>query len=122
MEHSSLVAFLKGTVAPERFGDQIAGEVAACNGAFRSGGVGYIAITDGPLTVVTRDHAKCLLQAIADGRLTFEAANYTADCLIMSDDFEFADDAVRGAIYFIEDDSIAPTVDEVRTAVERLSR
>jgi len=76
---------------------------------------------DGPLTIVTRDHAKRLLEAVADERLTFEVANYTADCIIMSDDFQFADGAVNEAIYFVEDDSIAPTVEEVRTAIERLA-
>jgi hypothetical protein len=40
----------------------------------------------------------------------------------MSDDFEFADDAVNEAIYFIEDDSIAPTVEETRSAIGRLTR
>jgi len=120
MEHSSLVAFLEGKVSPEQFGDVVAAEVAACNEAFRAGEAGYIVITDGPSTVVTRDHAKLLLEALADGRLAFEAANYTADCIIMSDDFEFADDAVKEAIYFVEDDSIAPSTEEVRTAVERL--
>ena len=39
----------------------------------------------------------------------------------MSDDFQFADGAVNEAIYFVEDDSIAPTVEEVRTAIERLA-
>jgi hypothetical protein len=38
----------------------------------------------------------------------------------MSDDFEFADDAVKEAIYFVEDDSIPPTVEEVRAATQRL--
>jgi hypothetical protein len=46
---------------------------------------------------------------------------YSADCVIMSDDFEFADDAVNEAIYFVEDNSVAPTVEEVRTAIDRLT-
>ncbi len=121
MEHSSLVAFLEGRVPPEQFGDEVATEVAGCNEAFRAGEVGYIVITDGPPTVITRDHAKLLLEALRDDRLAFEVANYTADCIIMSDDFEFADDAVKQAIYFVEDDSVAPTTEEVRTAIERLT-
>ncbi len=120
MEHSSLVAFLEGKLTPERFSEEIVEEAAACNEALRSDGVGYISISDGPRTVVTREHAKRLLQVIADGTLPFEAANYAADCIIMSDDFEFADDAVNEAIYFVEDDSVAPTVEEVRSAIKRL--
>src|SRR5689334_14207540 len=104
MEHSSLVAFLEGNLTPEQFGEEIGDEVTACNEALRSGGVGYIKISDGPVTVVTRDHARRLLEAVADNRLSFELANYAADCIIMSDDFEFVDDAVKEAIYFVEDD------------------
>lgn len=122
MEHAKLVAFLEGKLAPEQFGDEVGEEVSACNEAFRTEGLGHIVVSDGPLTIVTRDHAKRLLEAIADERLTFDIANYAADCIIMNDDFEFADDAVKEAIYFAEDDSIAPTVEEVRTAIERLSR
>ena len=120
MDHSSLVAFLEGQLTPEQFGENAIAEVAACNESFHSDGVGYIVISDGPRIVVTRDHAKRLLEAIADERLPFEAANYAADCIIMSDDFEFADDAVKEAVYFVEDDSVAPTVGEVRNAIERL--
>jgi hypothetical protein len=121
MEHSSLVAFLNGNLTPEQFSDEVRDEVTACNEAFRSGNPGYIVVTDGPLTIVTRDHARRFLEAIADERLPFELANYSADCIIMSDDFEFADDAVNEAIYFVEDDSVAPTVEEVRTAIDRLT-
>ncbi|HVR90963.1 MAG TPA: hypothetical protein VHG29_07710 [Novosphingobium sp.] len=121
MEHASLVAFLEGTLPPEQLSAEVGEEVSACNEAFRSGGIGYIAVTDGPRTIVNRDHAKRLLEAVADQRLTFEVANYAADCIIMSDDFEFADDAVNEAIYFVEDDSVVPTVAEVRTAIQRLA-
>lgn len=120
MEHASLVAFLEGRLAPEKFGDEVGNEVKACNEAFHSGGHGHIIITDGASTVVTRDHAKRLLEAMVEEQLAFEIANYVADCIIMSDDFEFADDAVKDAIYFVEDDSIAPTLDEVRTAIRHL--
>ena len=120
MEHASLVAFLEGRLAPERFGDEVADEVKACNEAFNSGDHGQIIITDGVTIVVTYAHAKRLLEAVAEERLAFEIANYAADCIIMSDDFEFADDAVKDAIYFVEDDSIAPTLDEVRAAIRHL--
>jgi hypothetical protein len=121
MEHASLVAFLDGDLSPEDFGNEIAAEVDACEQGFRSGGgVGHIIVTDGPETIVTREHAGRLLKALADDRLPFMSANYTADCLVMSDDFEFADDAVAEAIDFVADDSRPPTPDETETALAHL--
>lgn len=120
MEHASLVAFLNGDLSPADFGSEIAAEVDACEQGFRSGGVGYIMVTDGPETTVTGEHAKRLLQALADGRLPFLSANYTADCLVMSDDFTFADDAVTEAIAFVADDSRPPTLDETQAALAQL--
>lgn len=52
--------------------------------------------------------------------MPFELANYVADCIIMSDDFNFADNAVREAIYFVEDDSRPPTRDETLRALTLL--
>lgn len=112
MEHSSLVEFLAGTLSPEALALNITAEVTACNEAFQAGEKGYIVITKGPSFEVTRDGARRLLNAVADERLPFELANYVADCIIMSDDFDFADEAVRDAIYFIADDSRPPTRDE----------
>jgi hypothetical protein len=77
-------------------------------------------VTDGPSTVVTREHAKRLLTAVANGSLHFELANYVADGLIMSDDFEFEDSAVNEAVFFLEDDSRPPTVEEVEAARSQL--
>lgn len=121
MEHSSLVAFLNGIRSPERFAIEIAEEVAACEQGFRNGGIGYIIVTDGPQTMVTREHATRILKALAEDRLPFDAANYTADCIIMSDDFEFVDDAVGEAIHFVADDSRPPTPEETKTALARLT-
>lgn len=69
---------------------------------------------------MTRTHARRLLAAVADGLLSFELANYVADALIMSDDFDFEDDAVSDAIFFLEDDSRPPTHEEVTDALSRL--
>lgn len=121
MEHASLVAFLNGDLSPETFGIEIAAEVAACEQGFRSGGVGHIIVTDGPETVVTREHAERLLQALADERLPFLSANYTADCLVMSDDFDFADDAVAEAVHWVADDSRPPTSEEAKAALAQLA-
>ena len=121
MEHASLVAFLKGDLSPEAFGSEIAVEVDACELAFRSGGVGHIIVTHGPDTAVTREHARRILQALADDRLPFLSANYTADCLVMSHDFEFADDAVRDAVHFVADDSRPPTPEETEAALAQLN-
>ena len=120
MEHASLVAFLNGDLSPDDFGSEIEEEVDACEQGIRSGGVGHIIVTDGPETMVTREHARRLLQALADGRLSFRSANYAADCVVMSDDFEFADDAVTEAVHFVADDSRPPTRDETRAALAQL--
>lgn len=120
MNHASLVAFLSGDLSPEDFGREIAAEADACEQGFRSGGVGHIIVTDGPLSVITRDHVRWLLQALADERLSFLSANYTADCLMMSDDFEPADHSVAEAVNFVADDSRAPTMEEIRAALKGL--
>ncbi len=120
MEYASLVGFLTGSLSPEVLSNEVATEVAACNTAFQAGENGYIVITDGPRFAVTRDGAKRLLQAVSDGRLSFEIANYLADCIIMSDDFDFADDVSRDAIWFVEDDSRPPTREETIGALQLL--
>jgi hypothetical protein len=112
---------LNGELSPEDFGNEIAAEVHACEQGFRAGGVGHIIVTDGPATVVTREHARRLLQALAKDRLPFLSTNYTADCLVMSDDFDFADDAVRDAVHFVADDSRAPTAEETEAALAQLN-
>jgi hypothetical protein len=111
---------LTGTLSPEKLADEITAEVTACNSAFRAGENGYIVITDGTSFEVTRDGARRLLAAVAEDRLLFELANYVADCIIISDDFDFADDAVRDAVHFVEDDSRPPTRDETIKALEML--
>lgn len=121
MDHATLVGFLIGTISPEILADAIIAEVNACNDAFRAGENGYIVITDGPSFEVTREGAKRLLAAIAEDRLPFELANYVADCIMMSDNFDFADDAVRDAVHFVEDDSRPPTGDEITNALASLS-
>ena len=121
MEHASLVAFLNGDLSPEDFGSEIAAEVDACEQGFMSGGVGHIIVTDGPETLVTREQARRLLQALADDSLPFLSANYTADCLVMSDDFEFADEVVADAVHFVADDSRPPTSEETRAALAQLN-
>ena len=120
MEHASLVAFLGGKISPEQFGREIAEEVSACNQSRRSQGGGRIIITDGPQTVVTREHAKRLLDAVVGGQLTIESANYTASCIIFGD-FEFADEAVNAAVWLIEmADLDKPTLEDLQTAAARL--
>lgn len=111
---------MTGVLTPEALSDEITAEVTACNAAFRAGENGYIVITDGPAFEVTRDGARRLLSAIAEKRLPFELANYVADCNMMSDDFDFADDAVPDAVHFVEDDSRPPTHDETINALALL--
>ncbi len=79
MQHSSLVAFLSGILTAEAFAEEIADEVGA-----------FYAV---------------LLHAIATKKMPAEAAVYVADCIVASDDIEFADEATRDAVSFVEDDS-----------------
>jgi hypothetical protein len=71
--------------------------------------------------MVTREHARRLLQALAEDRLPFLSANYAADCLMMSDDFEFADETVAEAVEFVADDSRPPTPEETAAALAQLN-
>jgi hypothetical protein len=121
MKHSSLVAFLNGDLSPEAFGRQISNEVNACEHRCNTDGMGYIMAPDGPTQVITRDQARRLLAAMLSDQLVFVEANYTADCLIMSDNLEFADEAVAEAIAFVADDSRPPTNDETKAVIAALS-
>lgn len=105
MQHGSIVGFLSGTLPAEVLAEEIRLEVAAFRVALREMAQGNILISEGPRFVVTRDGARHLLEAVADDQLPFDAANYIADCIVMNDDFDFADEAVRDAVFFIEDDS-----------------
>jgi hypothetical protein len=105
MQHGSIVEFLSGTLSAEGLAEEIRAEVAAFTTALRETAQGNIGVSEGPRYVVTREGARRLLEAVADDRLPFDAANYLADCIVMNDGFDFADDAVRDAVFFIEDDS-----------------
>ncbi|WP_257555754.1 hypothetical protein [Sphingobium sp. CFD-2] len=105
MQHSSLVEFLSGNISPEALAAEIAAEVTAFRASLKATGNGDIVVSGGPLFLVTKDGARRLLQAVANERLPFDTANYIADCIVMNDDFEFADEATRDAIFFLEDDS-----------------
>lgn len=105
MQHGSIVSLLSGTLSPEALVTEIANEVVAFRAELRATKSGRIVVSDGPRFLVTRSGAKLLLEAIATGQLPFDVANYVADCIVMSDAFEFADEATREAIFFIEDDS-----------------
>ncbi|EJL24271.1 hypothetical protein PMI02_03773 [Novosphingobium sp. AP12] len=54
-------------------------------------------------------------------QLVFILANYTANCLMMSDNFDFADEAVAEAIAFVAEDSRPPTHDETKAAIAALN-
>lgn len=120
MENATLIGFLNGDLSPEVLAAEIAAEVNACDAAFRAGKNGYILITDGSSFKVTREAARRLLAAVVEERMPFKHANYVADCIMMSDDFAFADDVVRDAVHFVEDDSRPPTHDEMIEALAKL--
>jgi len=78
-------------------------------------------ITPGPDTLVTRDHSRRLLEAVADQRLSLAIANYGSTCITFGD-FEFADDVVNESIWLIEmADRDEPSQDELRAAIDRLT-
>lgn len=120
MQHASLIAFLDGDMSPVRFSEEITPDVDACRASIKATRHGRIIITDGPETVLTRDRIRRLLQAVVDKTLSFEAANYTADCIIMSHTFDWEDELVGEAVHFMADDYPPPTEDEVRSALSRL--
>jgi hypothetical protein len=105
MQHASLVAFLSGRLAPELFMEEIASEVVQFYANLRDTKQGFILISDGPPFVMTRSAARRLLSAVDAQQLSYEAAVYVADCIVASDDIEFADQATRDAVSFLEDDS-----------------
>ena len=120
MDHETLAKFLSGTLTSEALVDEIDAEVASCNESVRAGEPGYIAISNGLRFEVNRQSARRLLEALANGRLPIETASYVAHCIIMSDDFEFTDDAVRDAIFFAADDASPPSRDETLRALTAL--
>ncbi len=105
MQHASIVSFLSGTLSPEALACEISDEVAAFRVQLKATRNGRIIISDGPDFIVTKEGAKRLLEALLKETISFDMANYIADCITLSDHFEFADDATREAIFFLEDDS-----------------
>lgn len=121
MEHALLASFLEGTTSAEDFAKAIDQEVDACDAGLRSpANVGYIIITEGPQFTVTQEHMGRLLQSLLNKTLPWKSANYTGDCLMMSDDFQPENDEVAEAIEFVADDSRPPTSEETRTLLETL--
>ena len=121
MQYSSLMSFLNGLTRPEHLFGEMADELAACLAAMAKGGSGHVLITNGPDVIVTRKQVGRLVEALAAGRLPLSAASYIADALIMSDDFDLADEAVSEAVFFLSDDSRPLTLDEVQGLRQRLA-
>lgn len=122
MQHSFLVSFLNGETTPEHFAGVIQPEVDACEqGTLSPATVGYVVITDGPQTMLTHEHVRRLLQCLLDERVPWKSIIYTADCLMMSDDFDFEDEKVADAIGFLIDESRTPSSDEIQSVLATLS-
>jgi len=121
VRHSSLVSFLNGERLADQFWHDIEAEVTDCLTARSKGDLGHVIITDGPETLIIREHADMLLSALAEGRLPLEAASYIADALIMSDDFDFADEGVSDALFYLSDQSAPPSQHEVEALRSRLT-
>lgn len=122
MLHSSLVAFLNGAMSAKALWNEIEAEVCECVTAMaKRGGVAPVILTGGPETQVTRTHVDVLLTAFAEAKLPLEAGSYIADALILSDTFEWEDDAIGEAIFFLSDDSAPLTLAEVKEAHSRFA-
>jgi hypothetical protein len=121
MRHSSLLSFLNGSRSPEELWREIEQEVSEFLAACAKGGSGHVIITDGPGTSVGREQVAVLLNALSQAKLPVEAASYIADALIMSDDFEWKDDAVAEALFFLSDESAPLTLEEVEQARHRVA-
>ena len=61
------------------------------------------------------------LGALASERIPSNAASYIADALILSEDFEFADEGVEEALFYVSDESALLTIVEVQRLRDRLS-
>jgi hypothetical protein len=122
VHHSSLASFLNGELPSDELWREIETEVTECFAACAKGGSGHVIITDGPETPVTRAQVAILLAALAEAKLPLKAASYIADALIMSDDFEWEDEAVAEALFFLSDESAPLTLAEVEAARSRLAR
>jgi hypothetical protein len=121
MRHSSLTNFLNGDFPPDELWREIEAEVTECLDACAKGGSGHVIITDGPDTQISRKHMGVLLAALAEADLPLEAASYIADALIMSDDFEWDDEAVADALFRLSDESAPLTLAEVEAARSRIA-
>lgn len=85
--------------------EEIAAEVAEFYADLRETKHGFIAVSEGLPFVMTQPAARRFLSAVNAQQLSPDAAVYIADCIVASDDIEFADQATRDAVSFIEDDS-----------------
>ena len=119
MRHSSLASFLHGELPPNELWREIEVEVTEFLAACAKGGSGHVIITDGPDTRVSREHVAILLTGLTEAKLPLEAASYIADALIMSDNFEWEDEAVAEALFFLSDESAPITLAEVEEARSR---
>src|ERR1051325_7485979 len=121
MHHSSFVSFLNGENSADELWQEIEAEVTDCITARHRGEAAHVIITDGPETLITRQHVDVLLRALAEGSLPMDAASYIADALMMSDDFEFADDEVSEALFYLSDESRPSSLQDIAALRSRLS-
>lgn len=94
MGEISLGSIFQWSFSFEAVERQIFNDLNGYEQSFKTDGVGNITAPDEPTLVITGDHARRLLEAMLSHQLVFLAASQTADCLMMSDNSCFADDAV----------------------------
>ncbi|CAO1650218.1 hypothetical protein NYA22BAC_00667 [Parasphingorhabdus sp. NYA22] len=120
MKHSSIISFLRGEMSAGKFLQEVQVEVDRCIDDLKTKGFGNIIVNDGPLTIINRNHAARLFKSVLANELPIEVANYLADGLIMSEDFDFAEDETVEALHFLADDSRPPTIEEIEAIFAEL--
>ena len=121
VQYSSLMAFLNRFTPPEALAAEIETEVADCQKNTSKGGAGAVIITSGPRTTITRRQLHVFLAALASGRIPLSSASYIADALVLIEDFDFADEGVEEAVFYVSDESAPFTIEEVQRLRDRLS-
>ncbi|MFN3675176.1 MAG: hypothetical protein ACK4TC_04295 [Sphingomonas pseudosanguinis] len=105
MDYAALIAFLSGESSPEIFVDVIRADVDLFHEALAHRRQASLPRLEGIPFVMQKEHARRLLEAVRTYQITDLSAIYIANCIVASETIEFADEDVREAVFFLEDDS-----------------
>lgn len=121
VRHGSLTSFLNGERPADQLWREIEPEVKECLAACAKFGSGAVIVSEGPKTQISRRQVAVLISALAEGEIPMAAASYIADALIMSDDFEWEDDAIADALFRLSDESAPLTMIDLEWANSRVN-